>query len=206
MKTAQRFFFAILGVAVSVLLVTPNCAAECGVGGHSRPAHTSFFQQPAKLRLLPAAFLQDEDDAGRLASIVGFWHQKLIVSVAGGGTEVLDDNLAQWHGDHTEMQNTLSRPPSTTAVCLGVWEQTGKYTYKLNHFPLIWDSTGTVFVGPMNIREEVTVSPDGNHYRGTFTLHQYDPSGKKLLGDAEGMVTGARITVNSTTESIFGSD
>jgi hypothetical protein len=206
MKAIQRFFLAIFGLVVPALLLTPNCAAECGVAGHARPARTSFLTHPGAVRLLPAAFFQEEEDARALPSIVGFWHQKLIVSTPGGGTEVLDDDLAQWHSDHTEMQNTLSRPPSTTAVCLGVWEQTGRYTYKLNHFPLIWDETGTTYVGPMNIREQVTLSQDGNRYRGTFTLVQYDPSGKRVLGSAEGVATGTRITVNSKPESVFGSN
>jgi hypothetical protein len=109
----------------------------------------------------------------------------------------------QWHSDHTEIDNNGSRPPSTGSFCLGVWEQTGRYTYKLNHFPLVWDATGTTFIGPANFRTEVTLGPKGMEYRGKFTLDQYDPTGKTVLGHVQGVVTGTRITVDSTPESIF---
>ncbi len=204
MNTSKRFFFAILGMAVPVLLTQPTCLAQCGAGSHPRLTPSRFLYQPGQVRLLPAAFLQEEEAAGAGPSIVGFWHQQLIVSGAGGATQVIDDDLAHWHSDGTEIQNTSSRAPSTSDVCLGIWEKTGQRSYRLNPFPLVWDATGSTFIGPANLREEITLTRDGTRYRGTFTIYQYDPSGNKLPGGAEGVVTGTRITPDSTPENIFG--
>jgi hypothetical protein len=46
--------------------------------------------------------------------------------------------FSQWHSDGTEILNS-SRPPATSNFCLGVWEKTGPFAYKLNHFALSSD-------------------------------------------------------------------
>ncbi len=74
-------------------------------------------------------------------------------------------------------------------------------TYKLNHFPLIWD--GATFLGPSNLREEMTVSADGKQYRGTFTQDFYDPTRKVSLGHFEGVVKDTRITLHRMAGEIF---
>lgn len=90
---------------------------------------------------------------------------------------------------------------------MGVWEKVGERTYKLNHFPLPWNSAETQFIGPANLRAEVTVTADGKQYSGTFTLEQYseDKNGNLTLMPpvAQGVITGTRITMDSTPESIF---
>lgn len=206
MKTKQRLLFPALGI-VAAVLIAPNCSAQCLGGFHSKATHTSLFLQPGQAQLAPAFFAdendRDHDRDDRL--IVGFWSQKLISEGSNGikdGT-MLDNGLTQWHSDHTEIDNNGSRPPNTGNFCLGVWKRVGERTYKLNHFPLVWDPTGTVFIGPANFRTEVTVSADGQHYRGHFTLDQYDPTGKTFLGRVQGIVTGTRITVDSKTEDFF---
>jgi len=73
--------------------------------------------------------------------------------------------------------------------------------YKLNHFPLSWNADGTL-LGPANIREEITLSPDHNSYVGTFTLDQYDTSGNNLAHVA-GQVKATRITVNTTITDVL---
>jgi hypothetical protein len=72
----------------------------------------------------------------------------------------------------------------------------GPSTFGLNHFALSWDSTGTVFIGPTNIRETVTVDHTGNHYTGTFSIVQYATDEKTVLGGVVGVVSATRITVN----------
>ncbi len=101
------------------------------------------------------------------ASIVGFWKVQLVLD---DGT-VFDDGYATWHSDGTELP------------------------YKLNHFALSWDSTGTVFVGPANIRETITVDPSGKTYRGLFALDQFDTNGN-VLAHFAGKVIGLRITAD----------
>jgi len=78
---------------------------------------------------------------------------------------------------------------------MGVWKHAGGLTYKLNHFALSWDPSGTVFIGPANVREVVTVDPSGNSYAGTFTIDQFDLGGN-TLAHITGQVSGQRITAD----------
>ena len=68
-------------------------------------------------------------------------------------------------------------------------------TYKLNHFALSWDPTGTNLIGPANIREEVVLGRSGNSYAGTFTIDQFDTDGN-VLAHIAGRVTATRITAD----------
>jgi hypothetical protein len=157
---------------------------------------------------MPAAFMANDDRDNDAASIVGFWHQKLVIPGTNGAPDtILDDGLSQWHSDGTEILNSGSIPSISGNFCLGVWEKVGEHTYKLNHFPLVWDSTGTVYIGPANLQAEVRVTADGKQYSGTFTFEQYseDKNGKLTLMPpvAQGVITGTRITVDTRVESIF---
>jgi hypothetical protein len=48
--------------------------------------------------------------------------------------------------------------------------------------------------GPTHIAEEVTLSPDGDHYTGPFTLDAYDTSGN-ISTSFTGVITATRITM-----------
>jgi hypothetical protein len=147
----------------------------------------------------------DED-----ASIVGMWQ---FVFISHGNDYYplnipdlapLDAGYSQWHGDGTEIMNS-SRDPVTSSFCLGVWESVGHRTYRLNHYAISWDNTGTFctpvapatncMVGPANIREEVTVGPHGDTYTGSVTIDQYDNVGN-LMVHLTGSVEAQRITVD----------
>ena len=69
------------------------------------------------------------------ALIVGMWHVTFTSQGAGSalpnGTPV-DDALVVWQGPH-EIMNS-KRPPQDGNFCMGIWEQTAKCSYKLNHF------------------------------------------------------------------------
>lgn len=135
-------------------------------------------------------------------SIVGLWR----VTFTSEGTEgipdgtVIDNAYAQWHGDRTEIMNS-SRPPITQSFCLGVWKRVGEHRYELNHFAISWDSNGNL-IGPANIREEVTLEEGKDHFRGTFTIDQFDQAGN-LKMHLEGVLAGTRITVDSPPNIAF---
>jgi hypothetical protein len=145
-------------------------------------------------------------------SIVGMWHVSFIAETAVPPTAptgaMIDNALVVWHSDGTEIMNSM-RPPQDGNFCLGVWERVGPRTYKLNHipwfakqFPTGPDDPGTTIgpsVGPTQITEEVTLSPDGQHYSGTFTLVAYTTT-NTVFQTFTGKVSGTRITV-STKES-----
>ena len=161
--------------------------------------------------LVPAVYLQsgfgaslvqvsDEQDWGsdfHALPIVGMWKFKFTSEGSKGipdGTEV-DAGYVTWHSDGTELMNS-GRAPITGSFCMGVWKPIGPATYKLNHIAMAWDPTGTVYVGPANIRETVTVDHKGGSYVGTFTLDQYATDETTLLAHVQGTVTATRITVD----------
>src|SRR4029434_7701771 len=97
----------------------------------------------------------------------------------------------------------LALPPPAAAsdFCLGVWEKTGPFSYKLNHLALSSDLNGNM-VGPANIRENVTLGPQGTTYTGTFSIDQYDTS-RHLLAAIVGEVKAPRITVDTKISDIL---
>ncbi len=123
------------------------------------------------------------------STIVGLWSVQFF---AGGN--MIDFGYAQWHSDGTEIMNSGGRAPSTENFCLGVWAQVGPSRYKLNHWALSYDPSGTLN-GLVNIREDVVVAGDG--YSGPFTIDIFDPHTKAALQHVAGRVVGKRITVNS---------
>ena len=208
MKANYRTLAPMFGALAFALLTVSDCAATCVDTGRQAASHSSLHFEPVQIRLLPAAFFKDDDRDSGGEPIVGFWRQDLVSKGTEGvpdGT-VLENGLSQAHSDHTEILNS-SRPPISGSFCLGVWEKVGERTYKVNHFLLAWDSTGTTFIGPANLREEVTVDPAGDHYSGTFTLENYseDKNGKLtlILPVVNGVTSGTRIKVDTSADSIF---
>jgi hypothetical protein len=137
-----------------------------------------------------------DDDSDR-APIVGLWKVKF---VSKGNTAIgipdgapIDEGYATWHSDGTEIMNS-GRAPITGNFCMGVWKKTGRSSYKLNHFALSWDPTGTTLIGPANIKEEVVLDSE-NSYSGTFTIDQFDTEGH-LLAHISGLVSAQRITAD----------
>lgn len=84
----------------------------------------------------------------------------------------------------------------TGSFCMGVWKPLGHDTFKLPHIALSWDPTGTVFVGPTNIRETVSVNRRGDSYAGEFTLDQYATDEKTVLAHVQETMAATRVTVD----------
>jgi hypothetical protein len=145
------------------------------------------------------------------SDIVGLWQISMVSDgippnpVPRGAT--VDFGTAQWHDDGTELMISGGRPPSTGDVCMGVWEQTGPFTYELKHLALAWLSSDTPpsvggpgpspaqFLGPAIIHQAVTLAKSRSSYRGTFTLDQYNADESTLLVHVSGTITGTRVTV-----------
>jgi len=141
---------------------------------------------------------EDSDDPG----IVGLWRFAFTATSPFAGP--FDAGYVTWHSDGTELMNS-GRAPTTGDFCMGVWKQIGRSKYKLNHFALAWaydpntpatapGTGGADFVGPANIREQITLNPGGNTYHGSFTLIQYEPDGTTIAATITGTVTATRIT------------
>jgi hypothetical protein len=193
---------AVVGAAALGVMWTPTAAAGCAFPDPTGASVThSSRSQIGTGEYHPAAFMltsdhdrRDDDSDG----IVGLWH---VTFVSRGsqyipdGTQV-DSAYVQWHSDGTEIMNS-SRPPSTGSFCMGVWEKTGRNTYRLNHVAISWNPDGTP-EGPASIREEVTLDHSGNTYKGTFTIIQYDLSGINVVIPTPivGELTAERITAH----------
>jgi hypothetical protein len=176
---------------LGTVFVSPTWA-QCGLpSGHKTGVQPQAWQGPARL---PALFLQVANQ-GSDDRIVGFWKMKFVAD-----DTVIDNGFVQWHSDGTEIINS-SRPPATGSFCLGVWQKSGPSSYKVNHFALAYDQNGS-FIGPAQLREEVTLDHSGNNYEGTFTIDQYDPSGN-LLAHIAGQVTARRIDLNTSVGDVL---
>jgi hypothetical protein len=157
-------------------------SSNIGCGSYALPKPSASLK-PASLEMV-----SENDSVG--APITGFW--KVQLSLPDG--TVIDDGYTTWHADGTEILNS-SRPPISGNFCMGVWKRTGRSTYKLNHFAMEWDPSGTHFIGPINLKEEVILDRSHNSYAGTFTVDQYDTNGN-IIGHGAGNVTAQRITVD----------
>jgi hypothetical protein len=195
MKRMSKIAVGALGVVVCLTAFAPAARAGCGEPGEGiGPGAPAHRLQQAGIR--PISLVIDRDGDSDDAAIVGLW-QVMFVSKGTAGIKdgtVVDAGYATWHSDGTELMNS-GRPPITSNFCMGVWKQVARSTFRLNHVALSWDPSGVNFVGPANIREQVTVDETGNRYRGTFTIDQFDAVGN-TLAHIVGEVTGRRITVD----------
>jgi hypothetical protein len=184
--------------------------ANAGCAQYVGPPQTNALGEEKQLqgplfRIIPAAFQQDADDEGvaspkaaELPAIVGLWKFQLQAKGNQGipdGTEI-DFGLQTWHSDYTEILNSGARPPPSGNICMGAWERVGHHQYRLHHVGESWNDAGTAFIGPADIREELYVEDDRNHFSGTFSITQYSIDGKTVLAFVKGVATGTRITPN----------
>jgi hypothetical protein len=131
----------------------------------------------------------------QLEPITGLWQvtftSKNNVGIPDGAQ--LDAGFVTWHADGTEIMNS-GRAPQTSSFCMGVFRHTSVYGYKLNHYALSWDPTGTVFIGPTNISEQLQLDRRGNSYSGTVSITQFAADGTTVLAHIAGTVAAQRLT------------
>jgi hypothetical protein len=200
----------VLRVAASMFMfaLSFNALAQCVLPTKAvKPAvwSGSHFGGP---RLLRAA-LEDRNDVDRGPSIVGMWHVVFVAQTLNGDPVnfVLDDAIAVWHSDHTEIMNS-SRPAQDGNFCLGVWDQTGKLGYYLNHIPWAGNDPTNAPGGIGNpqagvqLTEKVNLSSDGNGYSGTFTLTAY-AANKQPVASFTGVLAATRITTSTSITELF---
>lgn len=175
----------------------------------------------AKLMFLraasPASIKAMPNPLQYLEPIAGLYEVTLISEGTPGIPDgsVVDHGYSIWHADGSEILNS-GRPAGDTNFCLGTWAQTGKQTYRLNHFTLSWFqsvsatpdpgtpplpglySVNNIFAGPGNISETITLAKDHQSFAGTFTITQYDTSGHVVPGfPISGNAYGTRLTIDS---------
>jgi len=205
MKTIHRVISTAAAAAVLGALFVPSASA-CGYSPQSQAAAglrplLANAQNPLE-SASPAALTREVRGLSATpASIVGMWSYQFIAK--GNPTlapplpdgTVVDFGYSQWHSDGTELTNSGGRAPAIQNFCMGVWVQTGTYTYVLNHYAFTYDLSGN-YTGPANIAESVTLSPGGTKYSGTFTLTLFDTTGKQIQ-QINGQITADRVTVDT---------
>ncbi len=192
-----------LGAGMFVMLFAPQATAGCGDLTALRGPFV-FAQDMQNLSLLSRTAESEKSEAhGQSAAIVGMWNFQLVSqgntahnpSIPDGA--LIDFGYHQIHGDGTEIINSGGHAPATENFCLGVWGQTGFLTYEVNHFPLSYNATTGALANLINLREQITLSPSGDSFTGTFTLNVYDTKGSQV-DHLVGNVTATRVTVDTT--------
>ena len=180
--------FAFLGLGLAGY-ASAGCAPSLSPGERNAP---QTYSARNSVGLMQVGYWDDEDDN---AAVVGLWKFKFVSKGSKGIPDgaLIDAGYVTWHNDGTELMNS-GRVPKTGSFCMGAWKQTGYRTFKLNHYALSWDDSGSAFVGPTNIREQITVDHSGKSYSGTFTLVQYSVDETTVLATVKGVVTASRIT------------
>jgi hypothetical protein len=197
--------FAKMTAALSLILagafLATTAAAQCASipslksGAKVHPQSWNGGEPGAKLILA-----SDATDP-----LTGFWQVAFTSEGTTGITDgtVIDRALVQFHSDGTEIMNS-SRNPETQSFCLGVWSSLGNSKYAVNHIPISWDQTASTTqpLGLANIRETITLHPNGTQFSGRFTLIQYDGSGN-VLATVTGTLAARRITTSTPITQIF---
>ena len=208
MKVTYRTVTTTLTAALVGMLLVP-AASACALSDQPTPSARLQLMQdsqdPRELVSSTSLGLELSNLAsGRSPSIVGMWSFQFISmgntthnpSIA-DGTE-LNWGYNQYHSDETEILNAGARSPAQQNFCLGVWQDTGNFTYQVNHFALNYNAATGVLLGKILLVETITVSPGGTVYSGTFVETVFDTKGNQT-DHLTGQVTAQRITVDTTT-------
>jgi hypothetical protein len=192
----------ILGIVSFGLAFVPRATAQCAFPGLNAAGAGQPPSFEREARVGSGSLTAASETEGSHGRIVGFWKVKFVSQGTPGIPDgaVIDNGFAQWHSDGTEIMNS-SRAPATQSFCLGVYEKSGPASYDLNHFALSFDPAGN-FVGPAQIREQVTLNKKADRYDGTFTIDQYDSSGN-LLVHITGEVNGTRISIDTPVADVL---
>lgn len=201
-----------LVAALVMICCGPAAWADCGGLGSARVQPNTWQPQDGTAHLLrTAAGGHDRDFDDDSAPIVGMWHVVFTANTSSGAgipNTVVDNALVVWHADGTEIMNSV-RPPQDGNFCMGVWEQTGRFTYKLNHFAWFANAFPTnpptqigPPVGPTQITETVILAADGKSFTGHFTLTAYDTSGN-VVQTFTGTLAGTRITMQTQVSDLM---
>ena len=188
----------VLGLGALGLMSAGLAQAGCGMYSAATAGHGGWKPEPPGGPELPSIF----------EGIVGLWKFTMTSDgtsypVVIPATALIDFGTSQWHPDGTEIMVSGNRAPSSGDVCMGVWKQTGAYTYQLKHIALAWASSDTMpsavpaaYVGPATVAETITLNKAGTRFTGTFTIDQYASDGTTLIQHIAGPITGTRVTVD----------
>jgi hypothetical protein len=179
-------------------ILVPGAFAQCGVP--SKLVKPAVWHPSDKTRLM---YVRRNDDDDHEAPIVGMWHVIFTGETMNGApfSGTVDNSIVVFHSDGTEIMAS-SRPAQDGNICLGLYERTARFKYRINHIPWQGNDPSNAPSGIGNpaggaqLLEKITLSPDGDTYTGSFSLQAYDPSGNPTVLFT-GSLKAKRITINT---------
>src|SRR3954447_3755939 len=172
--------FAVIALSI---LAAPGAKAACMA--HNSSMSAPWLESPQNLPALdkedlseeasPLEALDTENDSR--VTVVGLWKK---IWFAGG--ELNDVGFAHFNAGGTELINDVGALNGGNNFCIGAWKQTGRRHYELVHPFFLFDDSGKNVIGVAIEKSELTVSRDGNRFRGTWTQDNYDLSGNLVPG------------------------
>jgi len=184
-------------------VLVSNAAAGCGDTTQYLGPFQIVSPMAASLRGATPAATAKSSEGNSAPSPVGMWKIQFISEGNATGNPAIPDGAqvdfgyTQIHSDGTEIMNSGGHTPSTQNFCMGVWGKTGYLTYELNHFALSYSSLNQELVNYVNIHENLTLSPSGDSFTGTFTIDIYDTN-QNPMGHIAGNITATRVTVDTS--------
>lgn len=185
--SATKAVLGFAAVVASYAVFTVNAAAQCALPTRTTAIVSSELKSVLQQKSVETPATSVAQTSGN-PSIVGLWQVTFLYD-----GEVFDEAFDAWHSDGNEVLNDYTNPIEGN-VCLGVWEQTGRNTYKLKHPSWTFDSSGNL-TGTAIIRETVIVNATAQSYSGPVTVDVYDLSGNLTATYSE-QVEAKRITPN----------
>jgi len=172
---------ASLGAAVAAALALTGLSAHAACVDPRVPAGTAPAHSLSNVSL-PKAFAR-EGERGGPVSIVGTW----LATYSLGGEAII-----QWHSDGTEWEN-INHPILGGNICLGRWEQTGRYTYVRHHMGWIYEVADAPASNYFLEDETAELAADGKSYSGTDTFTIYNLDGTVQVGPLPGTAAATRF-------------
>lgn len=205
--TKSKLWLAGVGLASLALVGTANAACSIDLSAPNAGfGHQHASSRPAGLTATVfhpdavggAHLIAVDDDHGFPASIVGLWKFKFSPELGG------DFGTVIWHEDGTEIMISAARDPAAGDVCMGVWKQTGRHTYELNHIAMGHDGPpggppSPTFTNTVHLHEHIKLDPSGDSYTGQITAvisaaNPADPFDESnVIARVSGTITATRV-------------
>jgi len=121
---------------------------------------------------------RDSKDETTPRTIVGMWIMNFYTENPPGATVLVDAAIDQFYADGNEISTSIAIAPTQDNTCYGVWERTGRRTFRLNHIG--FNFIDNKYTGLFTLTATLTVSKDGKTFTGKFESDQEDIEGNNI--------------------------
>lgn len=188
MKKNSTKWMLTLGAALSTWFA-PGASAGCGKELASKLSILLPDEQASARMAAGPEIARPEDTTFPAVPAVGLWAVNVSLSgqtiyqafesFTSDGLEFLNDNGSTLEGN----------------VCFGVWTAPSRNTVKCYHPAWNYDMNGNL-IGTVIIKEQITLDPGGNSFRGIVVVDTYDLNGHVAAPELQAQISGKRITAN----------